>query len=92
MVLSVAQQHIGPYDAYDAAGVALAATAGLMLAGRALVLRSAGRRTGRGGLHELLVVLMVTGLVIVVLHQTITDGLCHGSCSVTSQHGPGRHG
>ena len=90
LVLSASQQQIGGYDAYDAVGAALAATAALILAVR-IALRPAGqRRIGRGGVNELLLLLIVSGLAILVIHQTITDGLCHGSCSVTPQHSSGR--
>jgi len=80
IVLWAAQQRIGGYDAYDALGAGVAASAALILAVR-VVLRPAGqRRIGRDGVNELLILLMLVGFVILILHQGITDGLCHGSC------------
>ncbi len=90
IVLSAAQQRIGGYDAYDALGAGVAASAALILAVR-VVLRPAGqRRIGRGGVNELLVLLIVIGLVILIVHQTITDGLSRGSCPVTPLRSSGR--
>lgn len=89
-VLSAAQQRIAGYDAYDALGAALAALAALVLAVR-LAIGSAGhRRITRGGIDELLILLAAAGLLMLILHQGITDGLCHGSCSLTPQHSSGR--
>jgi len=89
-VLSAAQQRIAGYDAYDALGAALAASAALALAVR-LAIGSAGhRRITRGGTDELLILLAAAGLLMLILHQGITDGLCHGPCSLTPQSLPGR--
>jgi len=89
-VLSPAQQRIAGYDAYDALGAALAASAALALAVR-LAIGSAGhRRITRGGTDELLILLAAAGLLMLILHQGITDGLCHGSCSSTPQSPTGR--
>jgi len=88
-VLSAAQQRIAGYDAYDALGAALAALAALALAVR--LAGSAGHRgIRRGGIDEVLILLAAAGLLMLILHQGITDGLCHGSCSLTPQSPTGR--
>ncbi len=89
LLLSAAQQRIAGYDAYEALGAALAALAALALAVR--LAGSAGhRRIRRGGIDEVLILLAAAGLLLRVLHQGSTDGLCHGSCSLTPQDLPGR--
>jgi len=88
-VLSAAQQRIAGYDAYDALGAALAALAALALAVR--LAGSAGhRRITRGGTDEVLILLAAAGLLMLILHQGITDGLCHGSCASPPQSPTGR--
>jgi len=88
-VLSAAQQRIAGYDAYDALGAALAALAALVLAVR--LAGSAGhRRIRRSGIDEVLILLAAAGLLMLILHQGITDGLCHGSCASPPQSPTGR--
>ncbi len=87
-VLSAAQQRIAGYDAYDALGAALAASAALALAVR--LAGSAGhRRITRGGTDEVLILLAAAGLLMLILHQGITDGLCR-SCASPPQSPTGR--
>jgi hypothetical protein len=47
-------------------------------------LRPAGQRgVRRRPLDEALLLLTVVGLAAVLLHQLLTDRVCHGSCSLT---------
>ena len=53
-----------------------------------LAVRVGLRLAGQGGvrsrpLDEALLLLTVVGLAALLLHQLVTDGVCHGSCSLT---------
>jgi hypothetical protein len=72
-------QRVGGFDAYDLGSALLALSSGLALAVRRL-----GRGTlDRHSVDELLLALVVIGTVILVLHQVVTDGLCHGACQLS---------
>jgi len=76
-------QHVAGFDVYDAGSVAVAVIAGVVLAVRA-GLRPAGQRAVRGRpADEVLLLLTVVGVAALLLHQLVTDGVCHGSCSLT---------
>jgi len=76
-------QHVAGFDVYDAGSVALAVLAGVLLAVR-VGLRPANQRGVRGRpLDEALLLLTAVGLAALLLHQLVTDGVCHGSCSLT---------
>ena len=79
----VRRQHVAGFDVYDAGSVAVAVLAGVLLA-----VRVGLRLAGQGGvrsrpLDEALLLLTVVGLAALLLHQLVTDGVCHGSCSLT---------
>lgn len=55
-----------------------------MLLAVRVVLRPAGQCGARGcPTHAALLLAAVVGLAAVLLHQLLTDGVCHGSCSLT---------
>lgn len=71
---------LGHGDGYDVAFGAVALAAALLLTVR-LLLTPAGDRHIRGHhTNELLLFLAVLALAVVLLHQLVTDNLCHGSC------------
>ncbi|GAC1444276.1 MAG: hypothetical protein NVS3B26_12560 [Mycobacteriales bacterium] len=86
LALLFAAQRIRGLDTYDVLGSALT-----LLAGFALLVRSRRRPEGERGLRghrvdELLLTLLALGLSVLVLHQLVTDGLCHGGCLSVQSH------
>jgi len=75
-------QHVAGLDVYDAGSAVLAVLAGLALAVR-LGLRPAGQRGIRGRpVDEVLLLVAAVGLAALLIHQLVTDGVCHGSCTL----------
>jgi len=75
-------QHVAGLDVYDAGSAALAVLAGVALAVR-LGLRPAGQRNVRGRpVDEVLLLAAAVGLAALLIHQLVTDGVCHGSCTL----------
>jgi hypothetical protein len=75
-------------DAYDVVFGTVGVAAALLLTVR-LLLTPAGDRHVRGHrTNELLLILALLGLAVLLLHQLITDDLCHGSCPLALA-GPG---
>lgn len=80
-------QHVAGFDVYDAGSAALAVFAGVVLAVR-VGLRPAGQRGVRDRpFDEVLLLAAAVGLAGLLLHQLVTDGVCHGSCSLTPSTG-----
>jgi hypothetical protein len=85
LALQLATQRMHGFDAYDAMGGALTLLAGFawLVRGRR---RPAGEPRPRGNrVDELLLTLLAFGLSVLVLHQFVTDALCHGACSLSLQ-------
>ena len=85
LTAQVVEQHLGRFDAYDLlfGGLAVAGCLGRLT--RA-VCRPAGLRGLRGArsspLDELLILFFIAGLSVFVLHQLVTDTVCHGRCAL----------
>ena len=80
-------QRIAGVDAYDLLSAVLAFCAGIALLARCgdLPLSKRGSRSRR--IDDLLAWVAVLSIAVLLVHQGVTDGVCHGSCTVSL---PGR--
>lgn len=77
-------QHVAGFDAYDLGSALLALSSGLVLGVR-LIRHPGGARGLRQRqrpVDELLICLVLIGLGVLLLHQFVTDGICHGACNL----------
>ena len=82
----MADHLIHGFDAYELVPALLAFVSGLALLARA------GRRPATAGsrrprVDELLLCVAGLSLAILLLHQVVTDGVCHGSCAFSMRGG-----
>ncbi|GAC1610764.1 MAG: hypothetical protein NVS3B26_19380 [Mycobacteriales bacterium] len=91
LAVSVAEraagQHIVGFDAYDLLSAVLALLAGSLLVARRARRPSGVREAGERRADDALAAMALLALAVLLLHQFVTDLLCHGSCFAPS---PGR--